>query len=921
VTPDLDQTLSLKAQLKDSVSPQLRKIQELARSTRAKFEEAVQAFSSGGEQMGSSTQKAADQVEQSSAKIKQGLTEVAQTFESTGEAAKTNSSKIGKAVEDALYTKGASSRIDELEKDLGVLNKTFQSMAASQKTVSGKARTMQAVAHDSLHKKVIPAFQELNATLNDYPETLEEINKLEQDRLKYLEKGEGLLSKVKDRVKGVESAVNTIQLGVQDAVAAGTTGVVGSVGMEVQEQQRGAARIAGADYFKTLPQTLAEVSREAETTIDNVQPITEAIMELRSAPRETLGPLVKEIYNIEKASGLAGAEVAQLYDHMARLGGIKGEDMTVLMDQVKYFAEESVASTDEMFQTLQRAGDQISLFSGEARQAFAQASLAAAASSANMGLGVSGAADLQDRLINDPTAMARAQGFLNAAGIDKDLQGLYSAGKQDEAFEAMAQAMRQQFQGVDFANAVQRQAVSAQAGPLFDVDTIAKIVQNATLTGEKTGGTAPELAAQAKEKARGKMAETAEVTRATFVEELEKAGGATQQGLLESGRKTVEAFSTATDKATEAISKFTDTFNMLDEKLGGKLSTGVAAGTTVMAARTGMRALGAGVQQTGLPGADALGGIVGGQGALGTIAHVAGGAYIAKELFSDQEDKTSEVSSIIQGDKARRTLEVAHQQAVKAATESTNPVERDAARHMTGGIGLMDAPPKKSFGLMDTPPAPPSDKSFRLMDTPPAPSSDKSFRLMDTPPSKSLSLMEYTQQTAARSMGPEPVALSDQLRQAIAQGKEQGGPVGSDTVQNVMKAVIAAVEVGETVEKIVGKLTSIEGFEEVTKPPVSVSSTLGAASLTEEEKAFRQEIRKEIENYSRARAEQGKGLEKPDPNLEKQTQLQTEMTTHLKVIADGFKASRGKEATPQRPGYTPALEQRDYFMDLDEGRR
>jgi len=284
VTPDLDQTLSLKAQLTDTVSPQLQKIERNAQQARQTLQSMIDAIQGGEGTMGAAASKMASGVEDSTDKLRKDLDGVSQSFKETGQSATENSQKIGSAIQDALYSKGADEKIGELEADLGKLNRTMSGMASSQRTVSGRARSISAIAHDNLNKKIIPAFQELHGTLDQYPDTLAKINSLEENRMDMLDgRGGGggdVLAGVADRSGGgggIDSALRGVQLGLNDLAAAISTTVLGEAGISMQERKAGGARIGGADMFEQIPYIIEQASDAARTSMDNITPIVEMI--------------------------------------------------------------------------------------------------------------------------------------------------------------------------------------------------------------------------------------------------------------------------------------------------------------------------------------------------------------------------------------------------------------------------------------------------------------------------------------------------------------------------------------------------------------------------------------------------------------------------------------------------------------------
>lgn len=636
MTPDLDQTLSLKAQLTDTVSPQLQKIERNATQARQTLQSMIDAIQGGQGTMGAAASKMSSGVEESTDKLKKNLGGVSQSFKETGEAATQSSKEIGSALQDAIYSKGADQKIGELEADLGKLNKTMTGMASSQRTVSGRARSISAIAHDSLNKKVIPAFQELHGTLDQYPDTLAKINSLEEDRMDMLDgRGGGggdVLAGVADRSGGggkLDGALRDIQLGMGDLAGAIQTMVMGQAGISMQERKANAVQIGGADMFEKLPYMVEQAADAGQTSMDNVAPIVDTLIELRGVTEANIGQLAGDFYSMEKAGFAAGTEIASLYDKMQRLGGVKGEEFTILADQVKYFSEESVLSSQEMFGVLKNAAEGMTMFSGEAAKAYRSSSLAAAAAASNMGLDENTGTNLASTLMDSAESMSRAQGLVNNAGLGVNVQELVSGGRIDELQDAIFAAMSDRFGDMDLTQPVAREAFRSMSGGLMSPDEFMRMQKSGGTTGAGTGSkSAVEMKEKGNLDAPGSVSESVEAIRSGFTEGLEKWGGTWDRLISRPSEKMMNTLGDVTNWGAGKADTGVDKVIEFDDEHGEILSNVGGIAGTLGAANVVSNVAGVGAQGLGM---DRTAGVLAGNGVMGTVATLGVGGMIVKD--------------------------------------------------------------------------------------------------------------------------------------------------------------------------------------------------------------------------------------------------------------------------------------------------
>lgn len=559
----LDQNLSLKASMQDKVTPVLGKIKRYLNDTRKAFRGMTSESTQAESGVTGATGKMAQEVEEDLGRVRSGLENTGKSFDQFENRATQGSKKVGKSIQDAVYTQGADQRLGELDSDLGKLGKTFDSMASRNRTTSGAAASLKSSTRDNINKKVIPAFDELHSTLDKYPDTLEDINQLEQDRTKYLEDQDGALKRVATRLDDagdrIGAAAEGIKFGMSDMVAAVQSGAVGAAGIRVQEGQVEAGRAAGTQAFQDAPAVLREAMKESRATMGTIQPLQTMMLELHATSNDTFPAIARDIVNIGEATGVAKDEIGALYDQLTNVAGIKGEGFLDVYDNVKFFAENSRASLTGIQEAVARASDDMILFSGEARKAFVTSTAASAAAARNMGMEGDVGTRVFKTLQNDVAALGKLQEMANIAGLKVNLSEMVSKGDVSGVQDVWAETGRRSFKNIDITRAETREAARAFGEGLYSLEDISRIKESKAV-GARTGveTSAKAIMAQAAEGAPGSIAEGSLATRGTAMAELEQATAAVQSGLIEPGRQFAEAIARGTNVAGNSLQEFAD---------------------------------------------------------------------------------------------------------------------------------------------------------------------------------------------------------------------------------------------------------------------------------------------------------------------------------------------------------------------------
>jgi hypothetical protein len=888
MTPDLDQNLSLKASMLDKVTPVLNKIQKGVKQTREAFSEMVSNTKQTGEGVGQATGDMETKVVQDLSKIQDGLKTTSGAFEDFSGTATSSSGKVGKAIKDAAYTKGAEDRLSDLDKDLGKLDKTFKGMASRQGSISGKARSLAATSSDNINKKVIPAFQELHGTLDDYPDVLEDINRLEQDRMRILEDNQGAFSRMAGRVseagEGLKAASEELKYGLRDMAALVNAGILGTTGTRVQEMQTGAAQIAGAEAFAQTPEMLKRATEVAHTTMEVIEPFAMTMLELQSVSADTMPDLIAQFVNLSKVTGDSGDEIVALHDQLTNLAGIKGEGFLDIQDNMKYFQETSRATWDDMSAVIQGASSSMLAFSEDSRRAYAKSALAAGAAAKNMGLAATTPAQVIETLLDDPNAMSKMQGLITNSGQNIDIQALIAdPEKQAEAFDAMIIAIKSQFGEMNMMNAVERKAVMAMtAGLGFNKDELLRVFEGKRMTGEGEGGTAAEMAAQAVEEAPGTIMESAVVIRKTVTEQFEQTMGLMQSGLIEPGRKLAEGVANAAEIFNE---KVLSSALVLERVLDAEArARGLPTPSTILAVAgmeevlaTGMKSLGKAGAATGMV-PEGITDMMQGSGWVDKLIIGIGGAIVGHKLIAGEglegpkffETPRETMENVISSPEAMAKA----QGAITASGQSVDLQALIREGHDAEAFAAITAAIKEQFGGLN-----PQDAVQR-----------KAMKEMGILPERGAGLGLTSEEQMKIFEGAKPSKTARVMSMTPLAPLAQAGKTLGAVPDLVGKKVELHMQVFNALKEGIGE---IHGMYSAYQDLLDTFKT----------------YKEDMSNLSE--------IEIKDKQGEKRAEIQERMLAELKIIAEQLKPSA--QGTSVKSAYTPGVDRSREYMELDKG--
>jgi len=434
---NIDQTMSLKAALKDEVSPSLQKINQGAKTTQQALNELGEKTRATGASMGSNMGEAAAKNNQAAAQIQGELKKTGGAFQDLGREAGTSSKNVGAALQNAFAAGKQAQTADDLDDQLGGLKSTLQGMASTNRPLSAKSKNMKALGEDTLNRKVIPAFQALHDTLDDYPSSLGDINSAQRTHIGLSEKMARSLDAVNKRVSGLGKAFDSIKNSAVDLVGAVTTSWFGTQGMKVREHQTTAARQRGVKSFAAAEKVVPEIQRRTQAPDSEWGGAFNAMLDTSREAMESFPRIIEHMVDLAKATGLSSEAFADLFVQMKEISGLTGDKWLDISKKINKFASMSRASIDDIYNALRGATDQMVNFSREARKAYAESSMAGAAASANAGLGSGFAADFFEQM-KDIGSKQYMQGLINSYGTTKadlgqmqqegDVAGTYGAG-------------------------------------------------------------------------------------------------------------------------------------------------------------------------------------------------------------------------------------------------------------------------------------------------------------------------------------------------------------------------------------------------------------------------------------------------------------------------------------------------------------
>ena len=639
MTPDLDQNLSLKASLEDKISPALGKIKQGVRDTRSALEQLVQATNTAESGIGRNADGMANKTSNATDRLQSDLKRAGGAFGDLGREAVENSEKVGNALKDALFTRDSSAKLKELDQGLKGLKSSLEGMASTSRPMNAKARRLQVIGQDTLNRKVIPAFQELHGTLDDFPDVLQEISLLEGRRAEGLRSMGSHLDGVNSRVSGFGETVDRIKFGIEDFLGGIMSGFAAIHGLKLREFQIESGRTGGARAFRSTEDTAAQINLATRAPMSVWKDAHTTLLDISKVAESTYPMLLDQMVNLSKTTGLATEEFANLYTQMSEIGQLRGDKWVDLSEKISYFATTSRASIEELADILKEAAGEMTRFSRESRAAYANAALANAAASADIGLGAGKAGEIYQNILDNPEVAARVQGLVGG-GLNVFNAAMDPTQHQKLMAEVYEGAMRQGKNfGID--TYLGRQAFNqVYAGTGVDADTAAKITNfaeenNLTGRGQFSNFMMSEYnVPQDQQSARAK--ELAKLIRGTVPEQFEQAKSFMETAGFELGKHQMTAMEAFMGPGLDWAEKTALTLydlNKASQDFFAKALVYLSLGQNVMSLLKKLPLIG------GLMGKLGLGGAIG--GALGA----AGLAYGIHKVTSRGEEKKGLLSS------------------------------------------------------------------------------------------------------------------------------------------------------------------------------------------------------------------------------------------------------------------------------------
>lgn len=575
-TPDLDQTLSLQAKMDDKITPALQKIDKGLKTTQQALRELEASLTQASEKVGGGAENMADRSNRATERLQEDLRKTGGAFQELGSTAKQSSEEVGGAIRNALYTKGSAQRLQELDKELGSLKNSLEGMANTNRGSSIRARKMQAIGQDTLNKRVIPAFQELHATLDQYPETLQEITGAEQERMGTMNR---TLKGVSDRVSGFGDRIKAIGLGVEDFVAGIVTGVTGAAGMKLRGIQVGAARIGGAGAYQEGGLLVPDIMRASQASEDVWGDAYETLLDTSKVAHEMYPYMLSQMTNLSKVTGIATGYFAEMAVQMTEIAHLDTGKWNELSQKIHTFAVESRAGVQELSNVLSEAVDKMTRYNREQRAAYANAALAGAAAGADIGLGAQAGATLIEGIQNDPQWMARIQGL--AGG---DVRGDVMDPTKHLDLLARTYGGAGQFamdRNMNMADPIARQAFNAIAGgPGMDADAVAKITEVMQDNNLRTQKEFREWFRQYQDMASGDQSDDYRkalgAIRGSAGEQFERQRAILESAGMEIGNQTIKAVEAGMEPTIAMTAKIVDSLSRIDRNSEQFWSKGIA---------------------------------------------------------------------------------------------------------------------------------------------------------------------------------------------------------------------------------------------------------------------------------------------------------------------------------------------------------
>lgn len=444
MVPSIDQTLSLKTKLKDEITPGLQKISQGLKTTQ----EAINSFVSAVKKATRKVPQEASSMERgttkSTKKMKKELGATGQAFDTLEEKAKSSSENIGRAIKDSLYTKGASKSFKDLNKDFGELKETFEGMASTSRPASIKAGKVKAIGKDTLNKKVIPAFQALHDTLDDFPDVIADINSAQGVNIKETKKFTGILGGVSERIEGLGDSFKQFKFDVQDLAGAIAGTVTYQAADKLQTMQGETMTIAGLDDAAKLPSVIGETLKQSQAPIEVWGEALKKMQGLTETSAEAMPGLISQFVNMSKVTGLSVNNMVDIHDQMVNISGMREGEFSKVIANMNQMAKEGRISMEELGDALTRAAVAARSLSEEGRKAYAEAMLAGSATLKELGAdGITSIEDMSNAIKNDKDAFQKAMNMANMIGVsNQEFTDAYQAGEMDKVTNWAMQGQR-----------------------------------------------------------------------------------------------------------------------------------------------------------------------------------------------------------------------------------------------------------------------------------------------------------------------------------------------------------------------------------------------------------------------------------------------------------------------------------------------
>jgi hypothetical protein len=649
-TPDLDQTLSLKASMDDGITPALQKIDKGLKTTQDALNELSQAMTAAGQKVGTAAEGMASKAGQSTEKLQGDLKDTGGAFSDLGDSAEKNSERVGQALKDSLYTRDASQRLSDLDRELGGLKGTFEGMASTARPARGKAKALQAIGKDSINKKVIPAFQELHATLDDFPDTLEDITRLQEKYTDQTGKFGGLLEGVSDRVDGFGASVDKFKFTIQDFVGGITTAYGTVQAVDVRKQQIGAGRIAGAEAFQNLPQIWTETLRESQAPISEWQGALDRLLELGRMSKDEIPTVVAGLVDMSKATQLSVDSLTDMRDQLETIGGLKADEFTGMMNTMKIMADEGRVSMEALAMAVQGSAGDLRLLSQEARKAYAENVLTTVSGIEEMGLdGAKTFEEMKAAILGSNEGLAqavRAMGSQLGMTAEEAMASIRK-GEFDKAIGAVLQDLRERLpgmlpegaqEGLLFHHEMQGVSGAMQGIPV-DPELIGALRRLEETTGEVNvmdvfkeleGGAREAAAAATGGRPEAYLETLSDTIRNTLPEIFEKNLAVAEEMNVRIGESMANVFEPMAQQSLDKFTEIKDTVIGWDDQFDRFFSEGIAyytLATNVMTALRGVLSI--------IPGMGGISKMM--EGGVGGAVSTVLGAVGLKKLFGGDE--------------------------------------------------------------------------------------------------------------------------------------------------------------------------------------------------------------------------------------------------------------------------------------------